>query len=144
MINFIVAQPSDLADLLNLLELIGGDRSKMDTASFIVAKDDQKLVGCVRVKKFNDQSLELASLAVNPEYQRQGIGRTLVEKILEKEKSRPIFLFCSIEKEPFYTLNGFVKIVPEVLPSEIKKEYDEVLNRIKIPAEQVLIMACYK
>jgi len=141
MIDYQIGEEKDFDVVMKLLTEIGGDRSPdMPIKDFIVAKDGNKLVGCARIKKFPDGCLELASLAVDSDYRRMGIGKVLVAKILEREPSRPIYLMCSIEKEPFYELNGFEKIEAKDLSASLKEEYERVLTRVKIPADQILIM----
>ncbi len=141
MIEYFVGIDSDLDQVMVLLGQAGGDQNaQMNMADFILAKDEGRIIGTVRIKKFPDQTLELASLAVSPDYRRQGIGKVLVKKILEKVKIRPVYLICSVEKEAFYKLNNFKKIDVADMPLDLKNDYDRVLTRVNISPEQILTM----
>lgn len=122
------ANLEDKPAILDLLKELEGDRSSFDITRFYVAKIAKNLVGCVRTKMFDGGCLELASLAVNKNYQGQGIGSRLVEEILSKETARPIFILTELNKEHFYNKFNFHIIKPLALPDEFKKEYDRIIN----------------
>lgn len=122
------ASPEDESAIFVLLDQLEGDRSKFDITRFYVAKIDSNLVGCVRTKILDGGYLELASLAVNKNYQGRGIGSKLVEKLLSKELARPIFILTELNKEKFYKKFDFNIIEPSQLPDELKKEYDRIIN----------------
>jgi len=121
------ASQKDEIAIINLLKSFGSDKSDFDINKFYTAKDDKKIIGCVRIKILEGDCLELSSLAVDSKYQHQGIGSKLIEKILIQEQGRPIFLLTSQNKELFYKKFGFIIIVPRELPSEFKKEYERIL-----------------
>ncbi|MFZ3052224.1 MAG: GNAT family N-acetyltransferase [Sulfuricurvum sp.] len=53
----------------------------------------------------------LCDVAVHPEYQRCGIGKQIVRKLLEFSTGyNKILLFASMGKEPFYSKLGFDKM----------------------------------
>ncbi|WP_295052262.1 GNAT family N-acetyltransferase [Sulfuricurvum sp.] len=53
----------------------------------------------------------LCDVAVHPEYQRCGIGKQIVRKLLEFSTGyNKILLFSSMGKEPFYSKLGFDKM----------------------------------
>jgi len=107
MISILPAITEDLLEIESLLKSVWGDNSNISFDQLIVAKDDIKLVGCVRIKKLSDYCLELASLAVEEEYRGKRIGSKLIEEILKKEKSRPIYLLCFADRKNFYINSGF-------------------------------------
>lgn len=129
-LNIIYSQASleDEPAIFDLLKTLEGDRSKFDITRFYVAKIDNNLVGCVRTRMFAGGCLELASLAVNKNYQGKGIGSRLVEQLLLKELERPIFILTELNKESFYSKFNFNIIEPSELPDEFKKEYDRIIN----------------
>lgn len=52
--------------------------------AFIVAKDNEKIIGmCNAIFKQKNNSLNIQKLHVDPGYQRQGIGSTLIKKVIE-------------------------------------------------------------
>jgi argininosuccinate lyase/amino-acid N-acetyltransferase len=115
-------------DIFNLLKELGGDRSEFDVTKFYVAKDDNNLVGCIRAKVFDNGCLELSSLAVDKKYQKRGIGTKLVEELLVKEITRPIFILTELNKKNFYKKFGFNIVEPSNLPDEFKKEYERIVS----------------
>ena len=98
---------ADELQIRGILEKLDGDMANFDISQFVVAKNEGKIIGCVRIKVFIDRSLELASLAVLPEYQGQGVGSELIRKILLSKPARPIFLLTSSGNEKFYKRFGF-------------------------------------
>lgn len=107
---------------------MNGDRSRFDIDRFIIAKNNDMIIGCVRIKVLNSKALELSALVVLPEYQHQGIGSELVKRLLKKEQQRPIFLLTSSDKEQFYNRFGFFLLNQDQIPAEFKKEYLRVAN----------------
>ena len=51
--------------------------------TFLAAKDDDKIMGFLCLKKTGNATVELAVMGVMKEYHRNGVGRTLVEKAKE-------------------------------------------------------------
>ena len=129
-VNYLEAQENDVKEIMNILKLLNGDRSDFDINKFIIAKYGDKIIGCIRSKGATDEYLELSSLAVLPEYQNNGVGRQLIEKILLKEKKRPIYFLTSSDKEDFYKKFGAKIIEIETLPPSLQEEYS---NIIKLP-----------
>lgn len=122
------ATPKDEQEIINLLQSLNGDRANFDINKFYVAKNEEEIIGCVRIKVFDGGCLELASLAVQPNYQNQGVGSKLVTTLLQAEISRPIFLLTSLDKESFYKKFDFAVVEPLNLPDEFKKEYDKIIS----------------
>ena len=127
-VTYSQANPKDEAAIFTLLTALEGDRSNFDISKFYIAKMDDKLIGCVRIKTLTDDCLELSSLAVDKNYQGQGVGSKLVEKLLSQETARPIFLFTESNKESFYNKFNFNTIEATKLPAEFKKEYERLIN----------------
>ncbi len=55
--------------------------------TFLAAKDDDKIMGFLCLKKTGNATVELAVMGVMKEYHRNGVGRSLVEKAKEVAKS---------------------------------------------------------
>jgi len=128
-LNIVYSKATSLDEpaILNLLKELEGDRSEFDISRFYIATANNNLIGCIRTKIISDDCLELASLAVNKNYQGQGIGSKLVKELLKKTK-RPIFLLTELNKETFYKKFNFNIIDPLELPSKFKEEYDKIIN----------------
>ncbi|HBG82012.1 TPA: hypothetical protein DDW69_04225 [candidate division CPR2 bacterium] len=73
------------------------------------AWDNNKLIGIARVLTDKTTRSVIYDLAVLPTYQRQGIGKKLVEKCLEKFPKTQFTLGTSSKNFPFYEKFGFEK-----------------------------------
>lgn len=74
---------------------------------FIVAVDaTNQIIGCGQIKVHRDQSLELASIAVLPEWRRQGVASAIIKRLLANQ-TQPIWLTCGSSLVPFYQPFGF-------------------------------------
>ena len=83
---------------------------------FILAVNDKdEMIGCGQLKPHGNEILELASIAVVPEYRRQGIASAIIEHLL-KVSSRPLYLTCISKMGPFYEKFGFVSLPYDEMP----------------------------
>ena len=80
----------------------------------LCARDDDKAVGVVRLLWDGGYIAFLADVIVDPAYQRQGIGKHLVESTIQRMKAdmKPGYkvklnLMAAKGKEPFYERFGF-------------------------------------
>ena len=86
-----------------------------------MAERDGVLAGCVAFRSFGNDLYEVRSLVVNPEIQRSGVGRAMMEWKLQQFRSenRPIRLFSlTLVPEFFYRL-GFTLAQKEDFPEKI-------------------------
>jgi N-acetylglutamate synthase-like GNAT family acetyltransferase len=82
----------------------------LDWKRFIVAVNDQEeVIGVGQIKPHGTDVLELASIAVYPEYRSQGIARAIIEYLL-KDSPRPLYLTCISSLEHLYQKFGFQTI----------------------------------
>ena len=80
----------------------------MDSELFLVA-EKRDIVGYIIADERGDKAL-IISIAVLPEYRREGIGSKLIEKVLEKIKNDFVILTLRINNEEaykFYQSLGF-------------------------------------
>jgi N-acetylglutamate synthase-like GNAT family acetyltransferase len=139
--EYLDAQSIDEREIRVILHSLNGDSSEFDLNKFTVAKDNNKVIGCIRIKSLNN-ILELSSLAVLPEYQNKGIGSESIKKLLDKELARPIFLITSSDKEYFYNKFGFVLVNLKYLPNELKDEYSRTANLPFAKSIKIIAMKC--
>lgn len=66
------------AEIAHLEDKYGAPQGRL-----YLALADKKVVGCIALRKLEDDSCEMKRLYVRPEYQSRGIGRLLTEQILE-------------------------------------------------------------
>jgi N-acetylglutamate synthase-like GNAT family acetyltransferase len=110
------AREAEAAQIKDLIHFVGINPMDLDWKRFIVAVNDQdEMIGCGQLKPHGKDILELASLAVYPEHQGKGIGRTLVEYLL-KDSPRPLYLMCESSLGPLYEKFGFQGIPYEEMP----------------------------
>lgn len=73
--------------------------------------DNDKLVGVGRALADGVDCSYICDMAIHPEYQGEGIGREIVEKLVKFSKGHSkIILFTSMGKEGFYSKLGFAKM----------------------------------
>ena len=82
---------------------------------FIVAEDGGAIVGVGQVKPHRDGTRELASIAVLPERQGQGIGTAIVEELLRRENGT-LHLTCRSRLQGYYERFGFRRLEPRDYP----------------------------
>jgi N-acetylglutamate synthase-like GNAT family acetyltransferase len=126
-IEYRKAKADDMPFILDILNKVSGDIENIDAGQFLIAEDENKIVGCVRIQNM-DGYLKLDSLAVVPSFRRIGIGSALILKILNKATKKPVYLFCSIKNESFYEKFGFKRIKIDNISEVLKKDYDNLLN----------------
>jgi N-acetylglutamate synthase-like GNAT family acetyltransferase len=88
----------------------------LDWRRFVIAVNEQgNVIGCGQLKPHGKEILELASIAVNPEYRNQGIARAIIEHLLA-DSPRPLYLMCRSRLEPLYEKFGFHAIPYDQMP----------------------------
>lgn len=96
----------------------------LDWPRFLVAqqKDGQTIIGVGQVKHHGDGSREVASIAVVPEYRRQGVASALIRELIEGEDGT-LFLTCRRELEGFYEQFDFRAVPRSALPPFLARIY---------------------
>lgn len=125
-IIFTDSSDQDLPQIKNLIDAVKGDSDNLKASQFIVARDGDKIIGCVRTIEIDPEFHRMESLAVSPDYRSQGIGGELVRRIIVKDKIRPIYLICFAEREKFYNKNNFEKINSGDLPLPLQAEFKDL------------------
>jgi len=73
--------------------------------------DKGKIVGVGRALADGVDCSYICDVAIHPEYQGQGIGKAVVEKLMEFSRGHnKIILYANPGKEPFYAKLGFAKM----------------------------------
>ena len=83
---------------------------------FLVSEEDGRVVGCVHLDEYSPSLVEVRSLAVDPEYQRRGIGIALVEGAEELARRREyLTVFAVSSNEEFFRARGYdIRHIPEL------------------------------
>ncbi len=117
--DFII-RPARSEDVPAMAELINGyaaqnlmlPRSEAQLlrhlSDFVVAEAEGQVVGCVGLARLSPDLAEIRSLAVAPEMQGRGIGRALVEYVLNVAREVGIAQVCALTLKPrFFETLGF-------------------------------------
>ena len=84
---------------------------------FRVAEEGGRVVGVAQIKLHGDASRELASLAVVPDRQGEGIGGALIWHLLDQPEGQPpLFLMCRDELQGYYARFGFRRVERGEMP----------------------------
>ncbi len=79
----------------------------LDWQRFIIAETEENIfAGCGQLKTHSHGVLELASIAVVPKYQGQGLGKIIITYLL-KQAPRPLYLTCRDKLGSYYQQFGF-------------------------------------
>ncbi len=110
------ARESEAGQIKDLIHLVGINPMGLDWKRFVVAVNDRdEMIGIGQLKPHGEDILELASIAVYPEYQGQGVGRGIIEYLL-KDSPRPLYLMCESSNGPLYEKFGFRELPYDEMP----------------------------
>ena len=110
------AHESESSQIRDLIRLVGINPMALDWKRFVVAVNDKdEMIACGQIKPHGKDILELASIAVVPEYRQQGIAQAIIEQLLHGSP-RPLYLTCVSTLEPFYQKFGFVSLSYDEMP----------------------------
>ena len=89
----------------------------------IVAENDGKVVGVGALHITWDAMAEVRTMAVAPEFTRQGIGAEFVRRLLAEGRTIGVKKFFTLTYQPgFFQTLGFVTVAKDKLPQKIWKE----------------------
>ena len=116
MIPIRAAREAEARQIQDLIHLVGINPMGLDWKRFVVAVNDRdEMIGCGQLKPHGPDVIELASLAVYPEYQGKGVARSIMEYLL-KGSQRPLYLMCESGLGSLYKKFGFRPIPYEEMP----------------------------
>ena len=110
------ARETESRAIKELIHFVGINPMGVDWKHFIVAVDSQdRILGIGQLKPHREEILELASIAVYPEYRGLGFARAIIEQLL-KDGPRPLYLMCESSNGPLYEKFGFRSISYDEMP----------------------------
>ena len=116
MISIRPAMEAEATQIRGLIHLLGLIPVGLDWKRFVVAVNDRdEMLGCGQIKPHGRDVLELASIAVYPEHQGKGIGRAIIERLLQNSP-RPLYLMCESSNGSLYEKFGFREISYNEMP----------------------------
>ncbi|HEX3771215.1 MAG TPA: GNAT family N-acetyltransferase [Polyangiaceae bacterium] len=118
------SRPIDLGQLTRLFESVGWQHRTRDRTRLaqmvrgsmygVTAYDGAALVGYARAVSDGAFNAYISTVAVAPGYQRQGIGRELLRRLLEGRDHIQFILHARAAVHPFYLRCGFAP-APDML-----------------------------
>jgi N-acetylglutamate synthase-like GNAT family acetyltransferase len=95
----------------------------LDWRRFLVAVNEKdQVIGTGQIKPHGDGTREMASIAVQPERQGQGIGQAIIARLLA-ENELPLYLTCQARMEAYYWKFGFRALRAEEMPPYFRQIY---------------------
>ncbi len=123
------ATEDDQPKIRRLIKEVHLPRMNLQWANFVVAEEDHEVVGMGQVKSHGDGSRELASIAVVPGRQDQGIGSAIIQALLSRERGVVLHLSCRRELEGYYERFGFKRLESAAYPPYFRRT-TLLINRI--------------
>jgi amino-acid N-acetyltransferase len=140
-----------LSDIASMQELVAdevkkgiilfrsSDEMATNIRSYILAKDDEKIIGFGALHFHTDELGEVRSLMVNEAYQGKGIGRGIVEEMIREGKELDVKkIFTLTYVKGFFESLEFKEIPKETLPAHkiwadcIKCKYFPVCEEVAL------------
>ncbi len=142
-----------------LIRQVGINPLGLDWRRFLLAVDEadqrsirrDRCIGCGQLKPHAGGTLELASIAVVPEWRGQGVASQIILALIERSKttrSSPevappaLYLTCRAGLRAFYERFGFQALSAGEMPLYFKGAYSafHVLRFLKLVNEDLLVM----
>lgn len=136
------ATAADARAIRRLIWRVGINPLSLDWRRFLVAVDgENRVIGTGQIKPHGDGTREMASIAVAPERQGQGIGKAIIERLLA-ENEPPLYLTCRARMEPYYARFGFRTLRAEEMPPYFRRIFRiaSLLRRILPRAGEMRVM----
>jgi N-acetylglutamate synthase-like GNAT family acetyltransferase len=136
------ALESESAQIKDLINLVGINPMGLDWKRFIVAVNNGgQVIGCGQIKPHGGDIRELASIAVNPEYQGNGIARAVIEQLLSSTP-RPVYLMCISKMGNLYLKFGFKAISYDMMPKYFQRISNifRIADVVRRSGEELLVM----
>ena len=134
------ATEADQPTIRRLIKEANLNRMSLHWPNFVVAEEDGAIVGVGQVKAHGDGSRELASIAVVPDRQGQGIGSALIEALLAREPGAVLHLTCRRQLQGYYERFGFRRLEPAEFPPYFRRMIPIINLVARFLGTQILVM----
>jgi N-acetylglutamate synthase-like GNAT family acetyltransferase len=118
--NLRPATVGDQPAITAIVREAGINPGHLEWPKFVVAERDGQVIGVGQVKPHSDGSRELASIAVRPEFQSQGVGSAICRALVERENG-VLYLTTHVQLEMYYARFGFVRIGRDEMPPYFRR-----------------------
>ena len=142
-VGLVTIRPATEADQPTIRRLIKEanlNRMSLHWPNFVVAEEDGAIVGLGQVKAHQDRSRELASIAVVPARQGQGVGRALIERLLAREPGVVLHLTCRRELLGYYERFGFRRLERAEYPPYFRRLIPLVNVVVRLLGTRIVVM----
>jgi aralkylamine N-acetyltransferase len=117
-------------DLFNMTELKRNNKMRLLKAikaryAVVTAWNDNRLVGIGTVISDGVMYASIFDLVVHPEFQKNGVGKKIMEKLMESVPGTSVHLTSTFGNEEFYKKLGFKKHKTAMAKYTYKSEYLE-------------------
>ena len=133
------AAQADQETIRRLIKEAGINRMSLNWPNFVVAEDGGAIVGIGQVKTHGDGSRELASIAVVPTRQSQGIGGAIIKTLLAREQG-VVHLTCRSQLQGYYERFGFKRLQPAEFPPYFRRMIPFINVVARLVGTQILVM----
>ncbi len=100
--------PRTKQDILNNLE------------HFRIIRENHKVIACGSLEHFTDELAEIRSLMVAPDIKGRGLGRKIVQRLIEIAKRRQVGRVMALTYVPEFFHNlGFRTVTKEIFPEKV-------------------------
>jgi N-acetylglutamate synthase-like GNAT family acetyltransferase len=134
------ATEADQPTIRRLIKEANLNRMSLNWPNFVVAEEDGAIVGVGQVKAHGDGSRELASLAVVPARQGQGIGGALIKTLLAREPGVVLHLTCRSQLQGYYERFSFRRLAPAEFPPYFRRMIPIINLVARFLGTQILVM----
>lgn len=136
------AKVTDAAMIRQIISQVHINPTGLNWQRFVLAVDSHdSIIGCGQLKPHSDGSLELASIAVLPEWRGKGVARTIIEYLLEQHSGR-LYLTCRAELHTLYQKFGFQVLNTDEMPPYFKRlsRLVNLFPRLRRQPDRLLVM----
>lgn len=97
------------------------DGVKENFSNFVVAENKGEIAGAIGLERFGSVAL-LRSAVVSPDYRGSGVGRRLVERLLERAETEGIeeLFLLTTTAEKYFPRFGFARTTRSAVPAAVK------------------------
>ncbi len=116
----------------NVGENLPRDKSELvsSVGEFAVTENQGDVSGCASLYVYDTGLAEIRSLGVDPEYQKGGQGRALVEFLIKKAEKMAIQRLFVLTRAPeFFMKMGFSPTSKALLPEKVLKDCDDCVRQ---------------
>ncbi len=136
------ATAADAGRIRQIITIVQINPTSLNWRRFVLATDREgSIIGCGQVKPHADDSLELASIAVLPDWRGKGIARRIIEHLLEQYPGT-LYLTCRSQLGPMYQKFGFQTIERADMPPYFHRlsRIVALINRLFHQPDRLLVM----